>query len=96
MPKYLSVNQRTIIEMLADEMGDQNAKRVMNLGKYKEDAPSSSGSGKDHENEGWLKNAWHNITGQHDDIDQAKGQQKKSSEGEQDEEPKKASGSGSG
>ena len=31
MPKYLSVNQRTILEMLADEMNDDNAKRVMNL-----------------------------------------------------------------
>ena len=33
MPKYLSVNQRTILEMLAEEMGDKSAKRVMNLGK---------------------------------------------------------------
>lgn len=31
MPKYLSANQRTIVEMLADEMGDKTAKRVMNL-----------------------------------------------------------------
>jgi molecular chaperone DnaJ len=31
MPKYLSVNQRTILEMLADEMNDETAKRVMNL-----------------------------------------------------------------
>lgn len=29
MPKYLSANQRTLIEMLADEMGDKSAKRVM-------------------------------------------------------------------
>lgn len=102
MPKYLSVNQRTIIEMLADEMGDQNAKRVMNLGKYKEEAASSATSSgstpdaKGHENEGWLKNAWHNITGQHDNLDQSKGQQKPKNSNEQDEEPKKASGSGSG
>jgi molecular chaperone DnaJ len=33
MPKYLSANQRTIVEMLADEMGDKTAKRVMNVGK---------------------------------------------------------------
>ena len=102
MPKYLSVNQRTIIEMLADEMGDQNAKRVMNLGKYKEDtqssgsADSSSANAQGHENEGWLKNAWHNITGQHDNLSQAKDQQKSQDSNEQDEEPKKASGSGSG
>ena len=31
MPKYLSVNQRTILEMLADEMDDDNAKRIMNI-----------------------------------------------------------------
>lgn len=31
MPKYLSANQRTLIEMLADEMGDKTAKRVMNV-----------------------------------------------------------------
>lgn len=88
MPKYLSVNQRTIIEMLADEMGDKNAKRVMNLGQYnKESAPSggaagaSSGgaaaagsegksnaaaSGDSHQDEGFLKNLWHNISGQHE------------------------------
>ena len=33
MPKYLSSNQRTILEMLADELGDDSAKRVMNVGK---------------------------------------------------------------
>ncbi len=34
MPKYLSANQRTILEMLADEMGDKTAKRIMNIGQY--------------------------------------------------------------
>jgi molecular chaperone DnaJ len=34
MPKHLSANQRTILEMLADEMGDKTAKRIMNLGQY--------------------------------------------------------------
>ena len=33
MPKYLSTNQRTILEMLADELGDKTARRVMNIGK---------------------------------------------------------------
>jgi molecular chaperone DnaJ len=33
IPKYLSANQRTILEMLADEMGDKTAKRIMNLGQ---------------------------------------------------------------
>ena len=32
MPKYLSANQRAILEMLADELGDKNAKRIMNVG----------------------------------------------------------------
>ena len=36
MPKYLSANQRVLLEMLADEMGDKTAKRTMNLHKYKE------------------------------------------------------------
>ena len=34
MPKHLNANQRTILEMLADEMNDKTAKRVMNLGQY--------------------------------------------------------------
>ncbi|KAF2722476.1 hypothetical protein K431DRAFT_283891 [Polychaeton citri CBS 116435] len=81
MPKYLSVNQRTIIEMLADEMGDKNAKRVMNLDQFKQDPVSqdtSTGSTsiKDgkiddpdaHKNEGWIKNMWHSVTGQHDHL----------------------------
>ncbi|KAH7314080.1 mitochondrial DnaJ chaperone-like protein [Rhexocercosporidium sp. MPI-PUGE-AT-0058] len=35
VPKYLSANQRTIIEMLADELGDKTAKRIMNVGRAK-------------------------------------------------------------
>lgn len=35
MPKYLSANQRTIVEMLADELNDKTAKRIMNVGKSK-------------------------------------------------------------
>lgn len=33
MPKYLSSNQRTILEMLADELGDNTAKRMVIPGK---------------------------------------------------------------
>lgn len=33
MPKYLSANQRTILEVLADEMNDTSAKRTMNVNK---------------------------------------------------------------
>ena len=32
LPKFLSANQRTILEMLADELGDSTAKRIMNVG----------------------------------------------------------------
>lgn len=35
MPKYLTGNQRTILEFLADEMGDKTAKRVMDVNKDK-------------------------------------------------------------
>ena len=125
MPKFLSVNQRTIVEMLADEMGDGGAKRVMDLGKFKSGggggggaASSSSGAGgggggggedggkpsagsndaatEDHKNEGFLRNMWHSMTGQHDHLEGKEGQQKveNGSNDQQDEEPKKASGSG--
>lgn len=107
MPKYLSVNQRTIIEMLADEMDDKTAKRIMNLKNLKHDAskqspsdtgnaPSSSTAPEEHKNEGFLKNLWHNVTGQHDGMDGKTGQQPTKDTQQQDEEPKKASGSGSG
>jgi molecular chaperone DnaJ len=76
MPKYLSANQRTILEMLADEMNDQTAKRVMNLGKTKDE--SSTASADSHSNEGFFKSAWHNLTGQH-----------KKQPGDDDEPPKK-------
>ena len=70
MPKYLSANQRTILEMLADEMNDKSAKRVMNLGQYKDE--SSASSTNSHDNEGFLKSAWHNLTGQHKKDDEPK------------------------
>ena len=35
MPKYLTSNQRTVLEMLADELEDKSAKRVMNVGRAK-------------------------------------------------------------
>ncbi|KAI1828454.1 putative mitochondrial DnaJ chaperone [Xylaria intraflava] len=60
VPKYLSVNQRTIAEMLADEMGDKTAKRIMNIkmpgSEPTDDNPSM------HKNEGFLKSIWHNLT----------------------------------
>ncbi|KAF1948463.1 hypothetical protein CC80DRAFT_371700, partial [Byssothecium circinans] len=67
MPKYLSHNQRTILEMLADEMGDKTAKRMIipNKDKPNDDA---SPPNDDHKDEGFLKSAWHNLTGQHKNI----------------------------
>lgn len=60
MPKYLSANQRTIVEMLADEMGDKTARRVMNVSSQ----PSSTDPNdpESHKNEGFLKSMWHNFT----------------------------------
>lgn len=104
MPKYLSANQRTIVEMLADEMGDKNAKRVMNLGR---DQTQSAGQPADsaesevgqHKDEGFLKSAWHKFTHQHDDPNkheqQSSTSNQQSNDQQQDEPPKKASGSGS-
>lgn len=58
MPKYLSANQRTLMEMLAEEMGDKTAKRIMNVsrGSTTTDDPES------HKNEGILKSIWHTLT----------------------------------
>jgi molecular chaperone DnaJ len=36
MPKYLNGNQRAILEVLADEMGDKSARRIMNVGDIKD------------------------------------------------------------
>ncbi|OCK83046.1 hypothetical protein K432DRAFT_323073 [Lepidopterella palustris CBS 459.81] len=98
MPKYLSANQRTILEMLADEMGDKTAKRVMNLGKMSEETLSSSdksSAADSHKNEGFLKAAWHNITGQHKPSGSGQTDKKTDNEKSNDEEDsKKPSGSG--
>ncbi|KAI9779253.1 MAG: hypothetical protein M1839_007505 [Geoglossum umbratile] len=75
-PKYLSANQRTILEMLADEMGDKTAKRIMNLGQNPSSSSppppppplsGSSGSSSDtnnppHKGSGFLKSAWNKLT----------------------------------
>lgn len=97
MPKYLSVNQRTILEMLADEMGDKSAKRVIHPGKMKEEvererARVKEGVRESHEGEGFLKSAWHNLTGQHRHLDEEGKGSGKEDEGEG--EKKKGGGSG--
>ena len=90
MPQYLTVNQRAILEMLADEMNDKSARRFMNTGQDKAKAGQSAvkdGQSADaHKNEGFLKAAWHNLTGQHqpqpEEKDKAanEGESKKASE----------------
>ncbi|KAM7195668.1 DnaJ 1, mitochondrial [Naviculisporaceae sp. PSN 640] len=88
MPRHLTANQRTIVEMLADEMGDNMAKRVMGL-KNKSTSSGTSASAaaeeNNHKSEGFLKSIWHNLTGEHDKLNE---QDKKNDD-------KKDSGSGS-
>lgn len=99
MPKYLSVNQRTILEMLADEMGDKNAKRMINPGKMREEQQNTEKkvdqAMKDaHQNEGFLKSAWHNLTGQHNHLNNDATKPGEREHGQKDDdEPKKGSGS---
>lgn len=97
MPKYLSANQRTIVEMLADEMNDKTAKRVMNLGKSSTTPSSGDANQPDvdsHKNEGWMKSAWHRLTHQHDHLDENLNPKKDESNSADEEPKKKASGSG--
>ena len=81
-PKYLSPNQRTIAEMLADEMGDETASRTM-TNRHKPGEAADA-----HSNEGFLKSAWHTLTGQH-----SEGKDEPPTDSN-DGEKKKASGSG--
>ncbi|KAL3474359.1 hypothetical protein BJX99DRAFT_260465 [Aspergillus californicus] len=60
MPKYLTGNQRTILEVLADEMGDKTAKRVMDIPRDG-DSPAAGPSEDSSKNEGFLKSAWHKL-----------------------------------
>ncbi|KAJ6125697.1 hypothetical protein N7523_003317 [Penicillium sp. IBT 18751x] len=65
MPKYLTGNQRTILEVLADEMGDKTARRTMNF--TKDSPPSPDSSSDSHKNEGFLKSVWHKLTDKNGD-----------------------------
>ncbi|TQS34896.1 hypothetical protein Golomagni_04703 [Golovinomyces magnicellulatus] len=62
MPKYLSANQRTVVEMLADELGDRTARRIMNVGRNGSFSDSENGSIP--KNEGFLKSVWQKLTQQ--------------------------------
>lgn len=59
MPKSLSASQRTILEMLADEMDDKSARRVMNVSSSSSSDPNDPNS---HKDEGFLKSVWHTLT----------------------------------
>ncbi|KKK16951.1 hypothetical protein AOCH_004981 [Aspergillus ochraceoroseus] len=62
MPKYLTGNQRTILEVLADEMGDKTARRIMDIPKDGTPPSSDASSGGDaSQNDGFLKSAWHKL-----------------------------------
>ncbi|TLS28253.1 hypothetical protein PpBr36_01289 [Pyricularia pennisetigena] len=99
MPKYLSANQRTIVEMLAEEMGDKTAKRIMNFKMPGSETSNSTNNADSHQNEGFLKSIWHNLTNHpahrkpESSSEASSGDSNKSSEKD---EPKKQSGSGSG
>jgi molecular chaperone DnaJ len=61
--------------------------------------PKPSNKAADHKNEGFLKSAWHRLTGEHDNLEPEKPEEKTSNEKEKgkekdDDEQKKASGSG--
>lgn len=95
MPKYLSANQRTIVEMLADEMGDKNAKRIMNFGRSAASDAEPSSEADKHKDEGFLKSAWHRLTNQHDFGHQQPDEKAdKPDPAQQENEKKKADGSG--
>jgi molecular chaperone DnaJ len=63
--------------------------------------PKTSNKAADHKNESFLKSAWHRLTGEHDNLEPEKPEEKTSNEKEKekekekdDDEQKKASGSG--
>lgn len=61
------------------------------------DASESPASAESHKNEGFLKAAWHRLTHQHDGPPpEEPTRDSKAANKAQEEEPKKASGSGSG
>jgi molecular chaperone DnaJ len=61
----------------------------------KDSKPSkSSNKAADHKNEGFLKSAWHKLTHQHDNLEADQKDTGPKSDTKDDDEPKKASGSG--
>lgn len=56
---------------------------------------TASNKTSDHKNEGFLKSAWHRLTHQHDNLEPDEKPKDETKTNKDDEEPKKASGSGS-
>lgn len=54
----------------------------------------ASNQASDHKNEGFLKSAWHRLTHQHDNLEPEQPPKDETKNNKDDEEPKKASGSG--
>lgn len=57
---------------------------------------TDSNKASDHKNEGFLKSAWHRLTHQHDNLEPDQKPKDETKNNKDDEEPKTASGSGSG
>ena len=68
--------------------------RVTCISDNHRDSNTTSNKASDHKNEGFLKSAWHRLTHQHDNLEPDSSEKK--SESKDSDEPKKASGSGSG
>lgn len=95
MPKYLSVNQRTIVEMLADEMDDKTAKRIMNLNNLKQASESNSADAKSEKKvDGFLGKMWSSISGHDNASKDATKKDSAAAEADDVDTKKKASGSG--
>ncbi|CAZ82810.1 unnamed protein product [Tuber melanosporum] len=74
-PKTLTARQRILLEMLAEELDDKTARRIMGVNSEKQ-GPSPY---EQHKNENFIKRAWHNLTHQHDDMPKDDDDQKKAS-----------------
>ncbi|KAK6341780.1 hypothetical protein TWF730_001272 [Orbilia blumenaviensis] len=67
LPKSLTASQRTLLEMLADDLGDHQAKRIMNVSDMMKEAASKSESKESGDaKDGFLKRALHRFTHPHE------------------------------
>lgn len=67
LPKALTASQRTLLELLADDLGDHQAKRIMNVSDLMKEANSKTESKDSGDSkEGFLKRAFHRFTHPHD------------------------------